>query len=225
MHPIKSFVGVAVLAWSVGAEAATQRILMQEGFNTRACIARNHLNHIAIERDRIVNVKALQGQFELDKDSELGHIFLKPLEGAPNPLSLFLTTESGKTYSVELSLEDQSPQSIVLVAPLPPEPPAPDHLAQLQAFITALHRGEVPKGFMPREVHQPIRLSKSLKGHITQIYQGSDFKIEVLALRNVGWKTLFLNELDFYQESMQAISMRHRSLAPKAFTTVYRVRS
>ncbi|MBP9728643.1 MAG: type-F conjugative transfer system secretin TraK [Gammaproteobacteria bacterium] len=223
MHPLKLIVALFTLSWSLGAQA-TQRVFIQEGFTTRATVGAQHLNHIAIEDDRITSVKALQGQFELDKDSEAGQIFIKPLEGAQNPMALFLSTEAGKTYTLELSLHAQSAQSIVLVPPLPPEPTETDYLSLLQQIISDLHKGHTPRDFVSTSVNIPIRFSKELKGRITQVYQGPFFKAEILELQNVGSTPLSLTELDLYQEDVKAISIIDKTLAPKAFTKVYWVR-
>lgn len=224
MHHLKSMLALCMLSWSLGA-GATQRVFIQEGSTTRATVGPKHLNHIAIENDRITSVKALQGQFELDKDSEAGQIFIKPLEGAQNPMALFLSTEAGNTYTLELSLHAQSAQSIVLVPPLPPEPQETDYLSLLQQVISDLHKGHTPRDFVATSVNIPIRFSKALKGRIVQVYQGPLFKAEILELQNVGSTPLSLTELDLYQEDLKAISLTDKLLFPKAFTKVYWVRS
>ncbi len=223
MHHLKFLLTFITLSWSLSTQA-TQRIFIQEGTTTKAVVGAKHLNHIAIENDRISNVKALQGQFELDKDSEAGQIFIKPLEGSQNPMALFISTEAGKTYTLELSLHAQSAQSIVLVPPLPPEPTETDYLSLLQQVISDLHRGHTPRDFVPASVNSPIRFSKALKGRIVQIYQGPLFKAEILELQNVGFTPIALTELDVYQEEVKAISIVDKTLFPKAFTKVYWVR-
>ncbi len=223
MHHLKLIVIFITLSWSLGTQA-TQRVFIQEGLTTSAMVGAKHLNHIAIEDDRITSVKALQGQFELDKDSEAGQIFIKPLEGAQNPMALFLSTEAGHTYTLELSLHAQSAQSIVLVPPLPSEPKETDYLSLLQQVISDLHRGHTPRGFVATSINTPIRFSKALKGRIKQVYQGPLFKAEILELQNIGSTPLALTELDLYQEEVKAMSITNKTLAPKAITKVYWVR-
>jgi conjugal transfer pilus assembly protein TraK len=224
MYRTSVIVALLSLCSSLGLEAS-QRVFIQEGFTTRAWISSTHLNHIAIENDRITLVKALQAQFELDTNRELGEVFIKPLENAQNPIALFLSTELGKTYTLELSLEAQNAQSIVLVPPIPPEPRETDYLSLLQAVISDLHRGHSPSNFVQTSANIPIRFSKTLKGRITQIYQGPLFKVEILELQNVGSRPLSLTELDVYQEDLKAISLMDKTLLPKAFTKVYWVRT
>lgn len=205
---------------------SVQRIVVQEDVRIKARIATQALNQIRIENDRILNIRALPGTFELETDTELGHIFIKPLASSEVPLGLFLSTESGKSYGLELSLEQtHSGASIVLVPPSDTLPQESDYLSELVTCIRALHRGEPPAGLSQSSVHHSIQFSKTLKGHIVAVYQGSSFKAEILELQNVGSTALSLTALDLYQDSVSAISIVEPFLPPKARTRVYWVKS
>ena len=229
MKKFRYSIPMACVLLTLTAQAAAesvQRILVQEHVMVKARIAAKALNQITIENDRILKVRGLPGAFELDTDNELGQVFIKPLASSDLPLCLFLSTESGKSYSLELNLEDtQRSASIVLVPLSEILPQESDYLTQLAICIRALHAGEPLAGFTQNSVHSPIQFSKTLKGHIVVVYQGPSFKAEVLELKNVGSTVLSLTALDVYQDGVKAISIVDPSLAPKASTRIYWVKS
>lgn len=229
MKKFRYSIPMACILLTLTAQAAAesvQRILVQKHVMVKARIAAKALNQITIENDRILKVRGLPGTFELDTDNELGQVFIKPLASSDLPLCLFLSTESGKSYSLELNLEDtQRSASIVLVPASEILLQESDYLTELARCIKALHTGEPLAGFTKTLVHSSIQFSKTLKGHRVSVYQGPDFTAEILELQNVGSTELSLTALDVYQDGVKAISIVDPSLAPKASTRIYWVKS
>lgn len=75
-------------------------------------ISQHNLNHIAVLDDRIKRVKGLDGQYEFQEDADTGHLFLK--SNQRKDVTLFITTEKGKTYQLQLKPSNISAETIVL---------------------------------------------------------------------------------------------------------------
>ena len=83
----------------------------------RAKIALHHLNKISVKNDKIVSVSGNDGTYFFEKNEKHGFGFIKPsLENGDNPISLNITTASGKTQGLLLNVEDCDPQTIELQA-------------------------------------------------------------------------------------------------------------
>ncbi len=130
---------------------AQQMIAVQEGVEMSATLSSKALNRIAVQNDRILSVKGTQGEFELDKDSELGQVFVKPIpKESQEPIHIFLSTETGKTYALALLAEDIGAQSIVLMPPglnLVSWEQAGAYEASIKTLIKAMHTQTELEGF------------------------------------------------------------------------------
>ena len=81
----------------------------------RTKIAIHHLNKISVKNDKIVSVSGNDGTYFFEKNEKHGFGFIKPsLENENNPISLNITTASGKTQGLLLDVEDCDPQTIEL---------------------------------------------------------------------------------------------------------------
>jgi len=207
---------------------AQQRIPVQEGIEVHGVVSINALNRIAVENDRILTIKGTQGEFELDKDGELGQIFLKPLKEKEEPIHVFIITENGHTYSLGLSSQELGAESIVLV-------PINDSIAAkweqssayeslLKSIIQAMHGQSHLDGFLIENAK--VKLPKIQGASVVQLqsYSGHQLLGQVLEVSNTTTETLHLMEPEFYGEGVRAISIVNKTLPPKGKTRVYWVR-
>lgn len=220
---------------------AYQRIPVQERVAVTAWISATALNRIAIEHDRILSVKGTTGQFELEKDADIGQIFLKPIlapnrdssDNAPEPsqpnvepIHIFLSTENGRTYSVSLIPDERAAESIVL-APLDTintweRTGAYESL--LKDLIKALHTQTPLPGFEIQTAK--IDLPKITGATVThlQTYASHTWVGQILELKNTTKTTILLSEHDFYHEGVRAVSIVNPVLSAHDATRVYVVR-
>ena len=208
---------------------AQQMIAVQEGVEVKATLSSKASNRIAVQNDRILSVKGTQGEFELDKDSELGQVFVKPIpKESQEPIHIFLSTETGKTYALALLSQDTPAQSIVLMPPglsLVPWEQAGTYEASIKTLIKAMHTQSEVEGFAIERLN--IKLP-SIQGAVVvalQAYTGHLFTAEVLELHNTTKQSLNFDEMDFYGEGVRAITLVEKTLPPSTKTRVYRVRS
>lgn len=217
-------------AWTFSVVAnAQQKIPVQEGLEVNAVVSTKALNRIAVENDRVLSIKGTHGQFELDKDPELGQIFIKPLvKNKEELIHIFVTTENGHTYSLGLTTHALGAESIVLV-------PMGDGIAAkweqsnsyesiLKSIIKAMHTQTQLEGFLVENAK--IKLPKIHGTQITHIqsYSGSKLLGEILEVTNTTNEALYLAEQEFYVDGIRAVSIVEKALSPKAKTRVYLIR-
>ncbi len=208
---------------------AQQMISVQEGVEVSATVSYKALNRIAVQNDRILSVKGIQGEFELDKDSELGQVFVKPIpQTSEEPIHIFLSTETGKTYALALLPQDISAQSIVLMPPglsLKSWEQAGSYEASIKTLIKAMHTQSEVEGFSIERLNIKLPSIQGAKVIVLQSYTGNPLSAEVLELHNTTAQSLNLDEMDFYAEGVRAITLVEKTLLPDTKTRVYRVRS
>lgn len=206
---------------------ASQRIPVQEGLEVNAIVSTQALNRIAVENDRITSVKGNTGQFELDKDLELGQIFLKPLV-KESPIPIFITTEKGHTYHLGLTTHELSAESITLV-PLGEVSTkwqqSSAYESLLKTLIQAMHTQTFLEGFIIENAKLKVPQIKTVKVSQLQSYVGQALVGQILEVSNPTSQTLELVEADFYLPGVRAITLLNKTLSPKAKTRVYLVRS
>jgi hypothetical protein len=100
----------------------------------RAKISLRHPNRISVKNDAIASVSGLEQAFSYEKNEKTGDGFIRPTEAnGSNPISLSLTTVSGRTQDLLLEPTDGDPCTLELVnddpEPLNGEPiPGNDNL-------------------------------------------------------------------------------------------------
>ncbi len=216
-----------LLFWVPLAVNANQRIPVQEGVEVNAVISYNALNRIAVLNDRIVSVKGNSGQFELDKDTELGQVFLKPLvkEG---PIALFITTEKGHTYNLGLTTHERGAESIVLTPMMDVSvkwQQSSSYESLLKEIIKAMHTQSPLEGFVIENAKVKLPNIKGIKVVPLQSYLGQSLLGQTLELSNTTTEPLHLTELQFYLPGVRAVVIIDKVLAPRAKTRLYWVRN
>ncbi len=207
---------------------AQQMIAVQEGVEVSATLSSKALNRIAVQNDRILSVKGTQGEFELDKDSELGQVFVKPIpKESQEPIHIFISTETGKTYALALLPQDTSAQSIVLMPPLSLSTweQAGSYEAAIKTLIKAMHTQTELEGFAIERLNIKLPSLQGVKVVVLQSYTGNPLSAEVLELHNTTKQSLNFDEIDFYSEGVRAITVLEKTLPPNTKTRVYRVRA
>lgn len=227
---LKVWITLIFLFLTAGAYAQ-QKIPVQEGIEVSATLSKDVLNRIAIENDKIMTVKGVTGQFEFDKDTELGQIFLKPVVTDKDELiHLFLITEKGHTYPLSLMVEEGSARSILL---MPVDDGKGAQWEQSSSYETLLRSlvqamvNETPvEGFRVERQPSTTPLPKiaHAKVNALQTYQGHKLQGQILEVTNTHKKEITLIEQDFYQKGVRAVAILNPFLRAHAKTLVYMVR-
>lgn len=204
---------------------AQQTVPVQEGTEVSITVSANALNRLAVQNDRIMTVKGITGQFQLDKDNDTGQVFIKPITTDKEELiHLFLLTEKGHTYPLSLTLEEGEAQSILLI---PSEPEitqweqSSHYETLLRTLLKAMHNQTAIEGFMINKVKIQIPTIKHTSIKHLQTYTGKQLQGHVFEVKNRGQEELILTEELFQLKGVRAVSILNPILSGFAKTRVY----
>ncbi len=205
--------------------SAEQKVPVQEGTEVSISVSSNALNRLAVENDRIMTVKGITGQFELDKDGELGQVFIKPVATDKQELiHLFLLTEKGHTYPLSLTLHEGKAESILLM-PMEIEPTqweqSSSYETLLRTLIAAMHNQKPLEGFRMNKIKIQLPHIKHAAVKYLQSYTGKQLQGHVLEVSNTSKEELVLIEAFFQLKNVRAICILNPILSVNAKTHVY----
>jgi len=205
--------------------AAQQQIPVQEGTEVSITVSSNTLNRLAVENDRIMTVKGITGQFQLDKDGESGQVFIQPIATDKQELiHLFLLTEKGHTYPLSLALHEGPAESILLM-PIESEPTqweqSSNYETLLRTLVQAMHNQTALEGFVLNKVKARVPTIKDAKVTYLQTYTGTQLQGHILEVTNACKEELILTEQMFQLKGIRAVSILNPILCSHAKTRVY----
>jgi len=199
-------------------------------------IASDALNRITAVGDRILHVKALDGQFQLDKNENTGDIFIKPTQATSTaPIHVFITTEKQQTFSLLLLPTSINAQTIRLISEQSQVKTASwDTQASYQQtlirLIKAMRRGEKLDGYQIDELAElPLDEKKTgVQLRLLTRYTSNTLQGEVYELANYTHESFTIDEStlfnDFYQDGHSlAVATNSHIVPPATFTQIYRV--
>jgi hypothetical protein len=102
------------LFFLVGFSVQGETLKMQDQ-PLKSRISFKHLNRIAVKNDRIASVSGLGEAFYFEKNEKTGEGYIRPTaENGHEPLSIGITTISGKTQDLILNVDDNEPNVLIL---------------------------------------------------------------------------------------------------------------
>lgn len=220
-----------IVLWSIFVATtcmAEQKIVIKEGETVTAHVSNVGLNRIAVADDRILSIKGITGQFQMDKDPHLGQIFLQPtLVDKDDPIHLFITTEKGNTFTLSLLTHELAPENIVLVPQTVEtikQEKTSNYDMKLINLIKAMHNQMPIDGYSIKTINNK---SKSLYGatviHL-QSFMGDKIKGEHYEIYNGKKDMVHLRVKDFYMDDVHAIAIMNNILLPGTKTQVYLIK-
>jgi len=204
---------------------AQQKVPVQEGTEITITVSSNTLNRLAVENDRIMTVKGITGQFQLDKDGESGQVFIQPIATDKQELiHLFLLTEKGHTYPLSLVLQEGPAESILLM-PIESEvsqwEQSSSYETLLRTLIHAMHNQTPLEGFIVNKVKTKTPVIKHARVTHLQTYTGTQLQGHVLEVTNACKEELVLSEEIFQLNGIRAVSILNPILSAHAKSRVY----
>lgn len=191
-----------------------------------AIISINQLNRIKVVDDRIMQVFGDENAFSVETDTTTGQIFIKPKD--EKPLFLTIVTENNESIDLALRPLEMEPQTLILKTTPAPEqrlsPKTEPLTKRIVRLISAMNEGNAIEGFKHLKTTKAECL-ESLTLELQSIYQGDGMSGEIWVIKNVSSKTQHLKEQTFAREpDILAIALKTDILAPKASTTLFKVR-
>jgi len=204
---------------------AQQQIPVQEGTEVSIRVSSDALNRLAVQDDRIMTVKGITGQFQLDKDNDTGQVFIKPIATDKQELiHLFLLTEKGHTYPLSLTLQEGAAESILLM-PLETAPTewkqSSNYETLLRTLVQAMHNQTPMEGFIVNKVKIQTPVIKHATIKHLQSYTGRSLQGQILEVTNKSKEELVLTEEMFQLKGVRVVSILNPILSSFSKTRVY----
>jgi conjugal transfer pilus assembly protein TraK len=221
----------------VRGSAAAQTLRVTPNSTTTATVSLRELSRIAIEGAKIDIVDTRAGAAEINHDKNLGELRLIPPENDPRPINLFVTSDSGHTYTLLLIVEDTPAQTIVLQEQQPPlrkvsnraeassRPTAgADYERLVKTLMLSMARNEATASTDVVARNVEFGLWNEAKFVLQYSFMTKQLVGEVFSLTNTSRETMVLAEQEFFKPGVVAISFEHATLNAGTSTSVYIVR-
>ncbi len=237
MKKLNKVLVVACLAFASVQAFAEQRVPADERVPQKVFISKKSLSRISIDGSRIKNAKYLDGELEIDKEASSGQIFVRALTN--KTISLFVNSESGKTYLLLLTPTAKDGETIIIdekireraaeerllrtpPAPQPVTTKSSEYIRSIKQMMVAMMTGtQGSMGLQMRPAYQTISLWKNTLFVQTAQYTAADMMAEKFTLTNTGSAAIVVREQEFYRKNVYAVSVMKHNLEPGESTQVY----
>jgi type-F conjugative transfer system secretin TraK len=194
-------------------------------------ISTNALTKIAVEDDRISNIKGPDGVYLIKNDLIEGSVYLKPQNPRDRaPFILFVSTESGGHFMLRLTPTVMASDTILLKEQGGHQKVAEHfeksmpYLDTLSVLIDDMVHHVTPEGYGVRLVKGKRQwLREGLRSQCLTRYEGANLTGEVFLIQNRSGQIVYLTEKDFNESGVRAVALLNTTLPPKSETFLYRV--
>lgn len=237
---VPGFVTVMLFSGSV---YATQYVQADEARQLDAVISPAAMTRISIEGGRIINVRFLDGELDLQKDEIAGQVYVKPTT-SQKKVNLFVTGDSNKTYLLGLLTTGKQADSIVIQErtaqdnqqrqiehmqariPRSVSNREDSYTRSIKAFLIAIANNNTSGfGVQVTPSYAEVPLWKEVLFIRKNRYSAADLYAESYVLTNVSKQPLVLSEQEFFKPGVLAVAIRKLTLNPGQQTEVYIVTS
>ena len=223
----KLLAGSVLLLATIAAQGAT--VAISDNDNALLSLSGSNYNRLLVPHDKIMEAVFPPEAMAIRRDEQDGSVYV--LLNRQEPFTLFLTTESGRHFSLTVSGEDSlgktielRPKRIQVAAPA--KKPAAVHETSNTA-LTLLEQMKTSKkvpGVAVRKVYgKAIRLSQGLTLLLREQWSIGELSGEALEVYNGGNKPLTLSSSDFIAPTVKAAALSQSILPPKGRAMLYRV--
>lgn len=227
----KSALLASLLAlWCVPAHAL-QILEGADGSTLYAKISAAEPTRIAIEQGRVATMRIREGTVNIDSDEDTGQVFVTVPPGIVKPVSAFLTTVDGKTYTLILQPADIPAESIVIKSNQRRSSGNRGTSLKTTAYakvakklITVMASDSISDDYEVRDVNKQFALWKEANLTLERQYIGDEFVGERFILSNVSKADMVLDEREFYRKGVHFVALDQLNLAPGSATRLYIVR-
>lgn len=230
---------VALAIFAVANAQAIVYLPANEAAALGAEVSSKEMSRLSIEGGRVVNVRFLDGELDLQKDDEAGQVYIRPTS-PKKKINIFVTGDSGKTYLVVLTPMTKAADSIVIQEraaalqqlnqfqqePMSRQQP---YLTQSDSYVRAI------KAFMigianqntsaldieAKSAYQEVPLWNEVLFVRTKTYSSADLSGEAFQLTNVSRNAMTVQEAEFFKRGVLAVAIRKHNLMPGESTDVF----
>jgi len=218
----------AVLMALIGiapASHALQVIEASENENIVVKISLKEITRLKVQNARIEKIRAREGMLAIEPDPQRNEAFIRPLTAVRN-ISVFLTTDAGQTFNLQLQPEDIPSTTIVLKTRGAAHggdgalTGKEDYRAALKARMVAMATDDIGDASV-EETNFRVGLWEDTLFVLNRRYVWDRYVGEVYSLTNQSERPLDMLEREFYRPGVAAVSLDRLHLGKKETTRVY----
>lgn len=206
---------------------ALQILDVSDGATVFAKISANDITRLTINNGRIAAWQAPKGRLVLQKNAKSGDLFVRPLN-RDEPVSLFVTSETGATYAITLQPVAMPSETIVLResgrATAPAAEKAGAHSDAIKAFMLAMAADRLPADMEVKESGQELALWQGSRLTLVRSWIGLRWVGDRFDLTNTGTAHMRIGEQELFKDDVLAVAIEKHELAPGETTRVFVLR-
>lgn len=226
----------ALLTLIAGVASAESHIPLRDNSDISLTLSQSNYNRIVVKNDKITEAVFPPQTMAIKRDEQDGSVYV--MLATSNPFTLFVSTESGRHFSVTVNGEEGLGKTIELVPqqvapvktaaakPVTPTRPLPGN-AVPEAILALLEHMEQKKPLADVTVSRiggkAERWAEGLTLLPKESWDNAFLKGEIIELYNGGRKPLTLTEAWFAKEGTLAIKFSKPSMAPGEHAMLWRV--
>lgn len=229
--PIKALLlALAVLA---SPAYALQNLEGDDGATLIGKVSEKEPTRIAVDQGRVLSLRVREGTLNIDADDETGQVFVTVPAGTKNPINGFLTTNSGRTYTLVLMPTDIPADSIIIKQSKLKSKTALTgqndfknnaYEKAVKRLMVVMANDEVPDDMEVRELAQKIALWKEASMTLERQYTVDNIVGESYVVTNTSNAAMVLDEREFYRKGVSAVAIDQHNITPGSGTRVYVIR-
>lgn len=217
-----------VLMVVVGNASAFQTIDVVDGGVYHATVSRNNITRLVVDGGRVKETRFNMGEVATDTDADRGQVFFSIPERLDKPVSGFVTTNAGTTFTLVLNPVDGPGDSIILREPKPKALPKPSSSAfaetqhaKVRRIALAMYGKECPSDALCTTTREKILLWKEVQFTLLRKAETTDLIAESYELVNLTSSEMVISEAEFYKKGVVAIVVENLILGPSASTRLH----
>jgi type-F conjugative transfer system secretin TraK len=207
---------------------ATTLALMDHG-RAEVTVSGQALNQLTVRGDRIAKVRGSPVGYQLDLDPSEGEAYF--MLQSDKPLTLFVTTEHGRHYVLDVFVDRALPSQVVTISPQSPSVPV-DSEARLKAAVVTLLRElqEIPPPVAKpvraydRHVQSPKRARSPLTQQVVRQVRRENLVGTMVHITNHSQHAIAIPASAWQKPGVIAVVWPHQPLPAKRAYDLYEVR-
>jgi conjugal transfer pilus assembly protein TraK len=227
-NSMKKILHISLLLTLAGPSFALQALDATNGATLFANISKKEPTRIALDQGRIAALRTREGVINVAADELTGQLFVSVPPDSIAPVNAFLTTESGSTYTLIMTIADIPSDSIIIKQPRPPSktqvlsgPNAGLFTNDIKKLLLSIATETPQDGVRVNSERQEISLWAEAKFTQELQFVANDAVAESFVLKNVSASPMVLSEREFYKRGVHAVAIEQHTLAAGESTKIF----
>lgn len=233
MKKILSLLWLLLSSFAAALPAFGQQVVeVEDNGAYQVKLSARELTRIVVDNGRIRRIDGNEGEFVIQRDPKLGQAFVRPV-AIDKPLNLFVSTESGRVYSLVMTPLDIPAHTVVLrergpvrsAAATSTPQKAGSYEAGILRLVSAMARNEPGVQTDVRQDNTEVALWRGYRFVREASFTDRSQIGERYRLTNNTGQPQVIAEQEFYKPGVLAVAVEVLQLAPGQSTAVYIIRA